>query len=480
MKHNPTPEQQNIVEAVTASEENIIISALAGAAKTSTLVLVAEVLKTKSVLCLAFNKKIAVEMAERLPPNCQSMTLNSLGHRAWAEATGKRLILDTKKTFMILTELVNALPPRDKTDAFEEFADTLKMIEAGKTAGYIPTGHYPNAKALMRDEEFFAGLDDRPSKSQEDLIRAATLKSIAQAYEGKIDFNDQILMPTVFPAMFPSFPVVMIDEAQDLSALNHATLRKMVKKRLIAVGDPCQAIYGFRGAHEDSMTLLATQFNMKPLMLSISFRCPRKVVAEALWQAPHMRYPEWAIEGEVRTWGEWYAADIPETAAIICRNNAPLFSCAIRLLKNGRYPQIVGNDIGKHLMKVMKKFGNSSMPRKDVLFSIDQWSEARKKKSRFPTKIDDQADCLRIFANQGENLGDALAYAEHLFNSQGPITLMTVHKSKGLEFKDVFVLDRDLIRIDEGQEANLLYVAQTRSQGTLTYMNSDSFLDNTV
>jgi superfamily I DNA/RNA helicase len=479
MTFSPTPEQQAAIDAALASEDNLIISALAGAAKTSTLVMVAKALKTKSILCLAFNKKIALEMAERLPPNCQAMTLNSLGHRAWAEATGRRLVLDTKKTFIILTELVNALPAREKTDAFDEFADTLKMIESGKTAGYIPSGHYPAAKALMRDDEFFASLDDAPSRSQENLIRAATLKSIAQAYEGKIDFNDQILMPTVFPAMFPSFPVVMIDEAQDLSALNHATLRKMVKRRLIAVGDPCQAIYGFRGAHEDSMTLLAEQFDMKPLMLSVSFRCPRKVVAEALWRAPHMRYPEWAVEGEVRTWGEWYASEIPDTAAIICRNNAPLFTCAIRLLKNGRYPQIVGNDIGKHLMKVMKKFGASSMPRKDVLFSIEQWSAERKKKSRSPTKIDDQADCLRIFANQGETLGDALAYAEHLFNSQGPIMLMTGHKSKGLEFDNVFVLDRDLIRIEEqeGQEKNLLYVIQTRSKATLTYISSEAFID---
>jgi DNA helicase II / ATP-dependent DNA helicase PcrA len=478
MTHTPTPEQQAVIDAALASEDNLIISALAGAAKTSTLVMIAQALKNKSILCLAFNKKIALEMAERLPPNCQAMTLNSLGHRAWADATGKRLILDTKKSYNILNNLCTELTGSRKEEAFDLFADTLKAIDSAKTAGYIPSGVYPGAKALMRDEELFAWLDDAPTLLQEELIRKATLKSIELAYSGTIDFNDQILMPTVFPAMFPSFPVVMVDEAQDLSALNHATLRKMAKRRLIAVGDPCQAIYGFRGAHEDSMALLADTFKMKPLGLSISFRCPRKVVAEALWRAPHMRYPEWAIEGEVRTLTEWDADTIPETAAIICRNNSPLFSCAIKLLKNGRYPQIVGNDIGKYLLKVMRKFGKDTLSKADTLKAIEDWSIARKTKSRSPEKVDDQAACLRIFCEQGETLGDGIAYAEHLFNSQGPIMLMTGHKSKGLEFDNVFVLNRDLIRTDEGQEKNLLYVIQTRSKKTLSYIHLDNFLDD--
>jgi ATP-dependent exoDNAse (exonuclease V) beta subunit len=84
---------------------------------------------------------------------------------------------------------------------------------------------------------------------------------------------------------------------------------------------------------------------------------------------------------------------------------------------------------------------------------------------------------LRIFAAQGETLGDALAYAEHLFNSQGSIQLMTGHKSKGLEFDTVFILDRDLIRLDEGQEKNLLYVCQTRAKDSLFYVSSDNFHD---
>jgi hypothetical protein len=68
--------------------------------------------------------------------------------------------------------------------------------------------------------------------------RTVLTDSIRLAYEGQIDFDDQIYMPTLFGGTFPRFPLVMVDEAQDLSPLNHAMLEKLVTSRLIAVGDP--------------------------------------------------------------------------------------------------------------------------------------------------------------------------------------------------------------------------------------------------
>lgn len=476
-KHTPTPEQQAVIDAATSSTDNLIISALAGAAKTSTLVMVAEALRDTSILCLAFNKRIAVEMQERLPPNCQAMTLNSLGHRVWGEIISKRLTLEADKNFKLLTEHVKRLDKRGQEQAYEEFADTLKAIEAGKSCGYIPTGHFKNAKALMRDDEFFGWLDDEPSSQQEDLIRSVTVKSIEQAYEGRIDFGDQIILPTVFPCLFPHYPLVMVDEAQDLSALNHATLRKLARRRLIAVGDENQAIYGFRGAHEDSMPFLAETFSMRRLMLSVSFRCPRAVVTEAQWRAPHMQYPDWAKPGEVKRLQEWDATTLPPEAAIICRNNAPLFSIAIKLLKNGRYPRIIGNDIGKYLLKVMKKFGKPSLPQADAKEALSAWVTEKLTKSRSPSKVHDQEACILVFLEQGDTLGDAMAYAEHIFAAQGPIQLMTGHKSKGLEFEEVYFLDEHLINMEDSQDRNLRYVIQTRAKSTLTYVRSEDFFD---
>lgn len=471
MTFTPTPEQELIVAAARDTEENLLVSALAGAAKTSTLVLIAEALPETRILCLAFNKKIATEMQARLPSNCTAMTLNSLGHRVWGDVLGRRLIIESNKCGDLLKAEIDRLDEDTKKAAWDGFSDLLRTIGFAKQCGYIPDGYGKGAKPLMGDDAFFAHYEERLEQWEVDLVREVYWKSLDLAWRGTLDFDDQVLMPTIFPAPFPRYPLILVDEAQDLSALNHATLKKLVIRRLIAVGDKCQAIYGFRGAHEESMELLRSSFKMTELSLTVSFRCPVKVVEHARFRAPAMKYPEWAKPGSVDWKTNWSPTELPEASAVICRNNAPLFSLAIKLLQRGRYAELLGNDIGKGLLKIMKKFGQPRMSQAEVLEAIASWEKEKVAKSRNPGPIQDRAECMRIFARQGRDLSDAIAYAEHIFQSAGPIKLMTGHKSKGLEFPHVFILDRDLLG-DEGQERNLRYVMITRAQETLTYIDS--------
>lgn len=473
-----TEEQTALVAASTGSADNILVSALAGAAKTTSLVKVAEALPDTEMLCLSFNKKIATEMQERLPPNCKAMTLNSLGHRTWSEATGRRLRIDSSKTYELMKAAIEEQSASDRSALYETMAELMRLVDFGKACGYIPTGTYDRAKRLMDDDEFFSHIENKLSGLEQDIIRAVTLQSLKAAFDGQCDYNDQILMPTVFHGAFPRYPLVLVDEAQDLSALNHAMLRKLAKRRLIAVGDACQAIYGFRGAHQDSMEQLRGTFAMREKVLSISFRCPKRVVEHAHWRAPHMRWPSWARDGSVSTLTSWRASDIAESAAILCRNNAPLFGIAIRLLRNGRTCQLDGKDIITSLTKIMRKFGGSDIRRTDVLARIDVWCETEKAKNKHRAwpRIEDRAECMRTFANEGPTLGDALAYAQHLMHLHSPLKLSTIHKAKGLEFDHVYFLDNDLVGDDE-QEPNLRYVAITRAKDTLTYINSKDFSD---
>jgi DNA helicase-2/ATP-dependent DNA helicase PcrA len=474
----PTPEQAAIIAAARDTDANLLVSALAGAAKTSTLVLIGEALPETEILALAFNKKMANDLQARLPSNCKAMTLNALGHRTWSDATGRRLTINTSKTFEIVNELVRAAPRADQDILWENFAELIRIVDFGKACGYIPTDHYEKAKRLMDDSEFFGHLEQRLSDTEIDLVREATLTSLALAFKGTCDFNDQILMPTVFHGAFPRYPLVLVDEAQDLSALNHATLRKLAKRRLICVGDPCQAIYGFRGAHEESMALLRDEFSMRELPLTISFRCPQEVVKHVRWRAPQMRWPEWAQPGTVTTLAQWDAASLPEDATIICRNNSPLFNIAIRLLKNGRTCELHGKDIVAAITKVMRKFGGHDLPQHAVLEKIDAWLEVEKGKNKPSAfnRLEDRAECMRVFAREGETLGDALAYAQHLTQLHSPLKLMTGHGSKGLEFDHVYFLDQSLVG-KEDQEPNLRYVIATRAKQTLTYIRSEDFVD---
>jgi superfamily I DNA/RNA helicase len=237
--------------------------------------------------------------------------------------------LNTKKSYEILKGIVDGLKRSEKSEAYESFSETLKLIGKAKLAGYIPA-KCPLGRRLVEIEDFWSELDidDEVLDLTRELVDAALLQSIDQAYRGTIDFDDQIYMPTLFGGTFPRFPLVLVDEAQDLSSINHAMLEKLVVNRLIAVGDPYQSIYAFRGAMSTSMATLRQRFSMKEMNLSISFRCPRAIVLRARERAPHMQWPEWAEEGQVNVHTEWSSSLISDGAAVICRNNAPLFRLA--------------------------------------------------------------------------------------------------------------------------------------------------------
>jgi superfamily I DNA/RNA helicase len=83
---------------------------------------------------------------------------------------------------------------------------------------------------------------------------------------------------------------------------------------------------------------------------------------------------------------------------------------------------------------------------------------------------------MRVFAEHGDSLSQAISYAEHLFAQKGTISLLTGHKSKGLEFDDVYWLDPGLVDITSEQEANLAYVIQTRSKNKLTMLDSSQVI----
>jgi superfamily I DNA/RNA helicase len=82
---------------------------------------------------------------------------------------------------------------------------------------------------------------------------------------------------------------------------------------------------------------------------------------------------------------------------------------------------------------------------------------------------------MRIFAEASRTLSEAIARAEFVLRQDGPITLITGHKAKGLEWETVYFLDDWLIGQDE-QEQNLRYVIATRARENLFYVDSKGFI----
>lgn len=456
---NLTDEQNHIINLARECAGNVMINSYAGTGKTFTLERIERAARQAPALYLVFNKRNADEATERMLSTTTVRTFNGIGHRIWATAVKPRLKLEANKTYQIMKEMADEV----KGSAAKEIWDSYSLVKQGvglaKALGYIPESIFPDAMRLCTKRQLHNRLDEEPDDLAADLIDAVLKQSIKLSYDGVIDYDDQIYMPALFGGIYPKYPLTLVDEYQDLNPTNHVMIDKLVKnRRLIGVGDPNQNIYGFRGAKINGMADAVAAFGMTQTELSISFRCPSEIVRNVHWHVPNFRASR--NGGHVEILRRLDGANVPDDAVFICRLNAPLFALAFKFLSIGRGIRLVGSDIGAGLIKIMRKFGDDSLSRQAVLDAIDEWLEL--KLARESKTAHDSAECMRVFARHGANLGQAISYAEHLFKAHGPIQLLTGHKSKGLEFSTVYHLDPYLIG-ESPQDKNIRYVISTRS-----------------
>lgn len=514
----PTPEQARIVSSARDTKANLMVNAYAGCTKTSTLEMIGRAMPQVQALALAFNVKIKKELETRFPASYQVMTLNGLGHRAWGKALGKKIVLEEKKLGNLITRLSKEAQLQLTGD---QWSQVRQAVSTAMQWGLVPSkfpqrGLVPDTPETWKD--IFDSQMVEPGDLLLDFTRSVLLESVKMGFAGTISFDDQIYLSTMFGGIFPRFSLVLVDEAQDLSPLNHIQLRKvspLPSDRLIVVGDPKQAIYAFRGADSESMAKIrALKQEWIDLPLTMTFRCPRIVVSRQQDHVPGFTAWERNAEGKFlklgmmeaqdEEEGKWTWKDI-EThktpghgVAILCRNNAPLLSMAFKLIRQGTGVVMLGRDIGKGLVTLSKKIlPLDTTPAPECAKLINQWLEhevALAQANGKEEKIDglqDRADCLHavlegsLCADAGK-LRSALA---NLFSAEvGKVTLATGHKAKGLEWDTVIFLDpwripskwareaaldgdeRQLI-----QENNLKYVIETRTKHTLILANLEDF-----
>ena len=488
----PSPYQKAVFDFVQTGSGSAIIGAVAGSGKTTTIVQAVKLIpKNQSVLMLAFNKSIAEELNTRINlPNVEVKTFHSLGFAAYRAVHGAKVKMDNNKLFRLIDDLASNsdLTPGEKAG----LGYVSKIVKLGKSAG-IGTAILENTEDNWwnliehhdvggRDEGIDIG--EILPICQEILFRSNQMKSL-------IDFDDMIYSPVQQNLKFKKYDWVFVDEAQDCSATQRWILNALMKlnSRLIAVGDACQAIYGFRGADSTSLQSIGDEFKAVTLPLSISYRCPRAVVAEAQKIVSHIEASETAPEGSVSRLDKFSEDVFSSSDAILCRNVAPLVKFAYGLISRGVPVNMMGRDIGKGLITLIK-----NMKAKDIV-SLDEklteWSD--NEISRLASKqgneskiesITDKVDCIKIFISQstpGMTISQLISKVEAFFSDEpnGNLTLATCHKSKGLEWHKVFILDEHRFfpkwakkdwMIE--QEKNLKYVAITRAKNDLVYISS--------
>ena len=520
-----TPEQLAFISELSSGAGSIILEAVAGSGKTTTLVAAANALPTSvSGIALAFNAKIKKELESRLPKNIKCMTLNGLGHGAWQAHTGTRLKVETNKLNKVVSEtmayhhlekdtegwfIVRDLVAKAKSHGMEpaSYDSAIWIVEdtipewvslASRYGIFLELSPKPKPTATESERAQYEENNKKRIKQYVTLAREALNLSCQQAFDSIIDFDDQLYMTYCFSAPLTQYPLVLVDEAQDLSALQHELLNGCVAPngRLIAVGDPHQAIYGFRGADVESMSNLRDRFSMKTLPLSYSFRCGSTIIEAAQAYVPHIKAPETAPLGEIIHLDEWTAQDLANEipCVVLCRSVAPLIRTAFRLIRAGVSCAVAGRDIGKGLVKYTKNFG-SPTAYEDLLLVINEWADSEimvaeaNKDNAKAFMLNDVRETLICIAAFGtcNTVAQLTATIEELFKAEtGSVILSTIHKSKGLEWDTVFLLDSYRCPASYArepwqlvQEDNLMYIAITRAKKKLIYINSDNFINPT-
>ena len=444
-----TPQQLEIVEKFKTGN-SLAVRAVAGSGKTTTLVMAFQFAPQDS-LCVAFNKKNSEDLAAKMPAHVVSKTMNALGHAAWKKHTGKFLKLDASKLYTLLKSAPFYKEIKDDAN------DVVRMVRLAKSFGISSGWNLPATDA----ESWIDLSEDYDIESASNLLPYSQWllqENCKTAFQGLIDFDDQIYMSVMYGSPFQRYSCVAVDEAQDLSTLQHRMIEKSLKKdgQLVIVGDPNQAIYAWRGASSNSFHELTEKFKLDALGLTYSFRCPRSVVGEAKKYVPDIEAAS-SEEGSV-TLSSAFIEPAPGIA-VISRTNAPLIKLAFTSIRNRLAVNYSGKDFLTGIKALDKKY--------PTLQALESWRDAElaKKSSEAKTiRILDRFEALAVLHESG-NVKESIKKLTETPVEQSLI-LSTIHKAKGMEWDNVVYLDYNKQWKGE-QEDNVKYVGVTRAKRTL-------------
>lgn len=307
-----------------------------------------------------------------------------------------------------------------------------------------------------------------------------------------IDFDDQIAIPIRDNLAIPKFDYVLVDETQDLTPCQTELTKRAIDAggRGLYVGDRNQSVYFFRGADSKAMDNIKLALDAVELPLSICYRCSKAVVQEAQRLVPGIEFHEDAVEGSVT---DIELDQFRETAKPgdfgLCRTTAPLVKECLWFIRNGKPARVKGREIGEDMCRIVNDIakGNEKMGIEPFLVGLRAYYDAQveklQKMDRVEKRIllDDKIDTIMVLCENSNTVGEVLKRFEEIFtdmDEKGVVMLMTGHKAKGLETKNVFILRPDLLphklaKSEEAlvQERNLEFVMITRAQINLSWVH---------
>lgn len=500
-EYDASPYQESIFTEIKNGTSNLIINASAGASKTSTIVNSLQFIPNKKkVLYIAFNKDI-VETINSLVDrdNCKIATFHSLG-----------------RSILIENSVISEHTPIDEfkySNYVRDYISTLgKKMPKKQYNSYLK-----NVKDLVNYSRYYLSL------SEKEIGKTAALYGIALIDDeikvcrdvllwGKentdtIDYTDMIWYITVKNLATRQFRYdwIFVDEIQDMSVMQQSIISKCMKRgcRFVGVGDEEQAINVWCGSSLQSIEILKQKSNTKELQLPISYRCPKSIVKLASKYSNRIKAFDNAIEGSINYDVSKYAPIGGDM--VLCRCTAPLIELHIEYLQRNKPSYIRGASKIKDRFIQLCSSSNAKLLDRNCITSNGFFPELYSNLFKLIECVicnfnltEEEAIKHSSVMQLYDDINGLMALSEGLLTldelitkindvltcneEQDAIQLSTIHKAKGLEADNVYILMPSLLPSklatkdwEIKTEKNLTYVAVTRAKQTLNFIHEDAF-----
>ncbi len=468
----PTAEQNEIIEFAgqMTNEDSLTVTAYAGAAKTSTLIMMANAYPNARFLYLAFNKAIVEEARAKFPKNVEIKTTHSL---AYGYTVGKRRVRNNYRAAEIAEMF--------RLD-FEEASYVLNIFDFYCNSALSDLSQLSTIDSSILN--VVSEMYDRMRSGEIEITHSWYLK----------EFQLQLLAGKTIKS---NYDFSLLDEAQDTNSVTLSIFNNLPGKK-VRVGDSHQAIYLFRGAINGINDRGGASGKNTRKSLTTTFRCLPHIVDQANWILGTFKGEKQKIVS-----GNNNEATI-ETMAILSRTNSTLIEKMDELgdFNLTRAPEI----IFESLLSVLNwKYGFDHEVSRNFKFlkrfktmgELTEYIEtADDQELRMAVKILEKYD-NQEWTSKGFPYGKKIralyekAQENYKHNGSSNVTLSSAHSAKGLEFDQVTLcgdfpnlidiitklMEKDLVETPEDffhgkkneiaaarEEVNLYYVATTRAK----------------
>ena len=334
----PTDEQRRVIEAPLSP---LLVVAGAGSGKTETMsqrmlwAVAHEQIQPDAILGLTFSRKAAGELGERLHQRLAALAPH-VGLEEYEDPTAmtynafaQQIVMDyglcigidpevtllgTAAALQMMTSIVEERGPLPDSLADR---DVKKLIKKVVSLASKMSDHGLDVAQVRRGLEDLATGWGQLGKPTRDLIKhiqanqcRMDLLDYIEAFEqrkrklGVIDYGDQLVLanrilhqvPEVVEELRSTYQVVMLDEFQDTSVIQMEVFSTLFRDHPVtAVGDPNQAIYGWRGASAASLEAFLERFSTsestpaQTLTLSTAWRNDQQILDVANQVAKPLR-----------------------------------------------------------------------------------------------------------------------------------------------------------------------------------------------